>query len=219
MSPVPSSSRHYARVFASRAAARGTDKTFKVLDAGAGTAPYADLFSHVTYETADYAGTTGKDYSHIDYICDIVKIPVEDQRFDLVWCSQTLEHCRDPLAVLQEFHRILKPGGEVWLTAPFYYEEHEKPWDFYRFTRFAWQHFADTVGFEVVEIEPLEGYYGALAYSLEMAAKQLPKEMPGRRKRMRRLAEEFAQLDLSDKRTDIGICKNYQVTYRRPLSV
>jgi SAM-dependent methyltransferase len=218
MSTTPNSSRHYARIFASRAAARGVDKDFLVLDAGAGTAPYADLFSHVTYETADYAGTEGKDYSHIDYACDIVDIPVDDERFDLVWCSQTLEHCRDPLAVLHEFRRILKPGGEVWLTAPFYYEEHEKPWDFYRFTRFAWQHFADAVGFEVVEIEPMEGYYGTLAYSLGMAAKHLPKEMPGKKQRMSRLAPEFAELDLTDKRTDIGMSKNYQVVYRKPVS-
>ena len=216
MSTTPNSSRHYARVFASRAAARGADKSFLVLDAGAGTGPYSDLFGHVTYETADYAGTEGKDYSHIDYKCDIVAIPVPGGRFDLVWCSQTLEHCRDPLAVLHEFHRVLKPGGEVWLTAPFYYEEHETPWDFYRFTRFAWQHFADTVGFDVVEIEPMEGYYGTLAYSLGMAAKHLPKEMPARKQRMRRLAAEFAELDLTDKRTDIGMCKNYQVVYRKP---
>ena len=189
-----------------------------VLDAGAGTTPYADLFGHVTYETADYAGTPGKDYSHIKYACDIVDIPVADQRFDLVWCSQTLEHCRDTLAVLNEFHRILKPGGEVWLTAPFYYEEHEKPWDFYRFTRFAWQHFAEEVGFDVVEIEPLEGYYATLSYSLDMASKHLPKEMAARKKQMRRLAAEFAELDLTDKRTDIGMCKNYQVVFRKPSS-
>lgn len=215
--PAQSPSRHYARLFAGRAAERGSDKSFRVLDAGAGTAPYADVFKHLTYETADYAGTEGKDYSHIDYACDIVSIPVENECFDLVWCSQTLEHCRDPLAVLQEFYRVLRPGGEAWLTAPFYYEEHEKPWDFYRFTRFAWQHFADVVGFDVIEIEPLEGYYATLAYSLRMAAKHLPNEMPARKKRFRRLAEELAELDLTDKRTDIGMCINYQVVYRKPL--
>jgi SAM-dependent methyltransferase len=216
MSQIPNSSRHYARVFAKRAAARGTDSSFRVLDAGAGTAPYADLFAHVSYETADYAATEGKDYSHIDYACDIVDIPVEDGRFDLVWCSQTLEHCRDPFAVLREFHRILVPGGEAWLTAPFYYEEHEKPWDFWRFSQFAWQHFADTLGFEVVEIERMEGYYGTLSYSLAMAARHLPAEMKDRRRLMRELAAEFAELDMTDKRTDIGMSKNYQVVLRKP---
>jgi SAM-dependent methyltransferase len=214
--PIANSSRHYARVFAGRAAARGTDRSFLVLDAGAGSAPYADLFTHVTYETADLAATPGKDYSHITYACDVVDIPVEDGRFDLVWCSQVLEHCREPLAALREFRRVLKPGGEAWLTAPFFYEEHEKPWDFYRFSRFAWQHFADELGFEVVEIEPMEGYYGTLSYALAMAAKSLPREMADRKRQLRRMAGEFAELDLTDKRTDIGMCKNYQVVLRKP---
>ncbi|HEY6510272.1 MAG TPA: class I SAM-dependent methyltransferase [Vicinamibacterales bacterium] len=210
------SSRHYAREFAVRAAARGTDKSFLVLDAGAGSAPYQDLFAHVTYETADVAATPGKDYSHITYVCDVVDVPVADGRFDLVWCSQTLEHVPEPVAALREFHRILKPGGECWLTAPFYYEEHEAPWDFYRFTQYAWQRFAEVVGFEVVEIEWMEGYYGSLAYSLRMASRHLPKEMPKRRQTLERMALAFAERDLVDKRTDIGMPKNYQVIYRKP---
>jgi SAM-dependent methyltransferase len=215
MPEIPNSSRHYAREFAERAARRGTDRSFRVLDAGAGTAPYADLFGHVTYETADYAGTEGKDYSHIDYACDIVDIPVEDERFDLVWCSQTLEHCREPAAVMREFHRVLKPGGEVWLTAPLYYEEHEQPFDFWRFTQFGWRQLAQDAGLEVVEIERMEGFYGTLSYSLAMGARHLPREMRQHRRQLRRLAAEFAELDLTDKRTDIGMSKNYQVVLRK----
>jgi SAM-dependent methyltransferase len=216
MAQIPNPSRHYSREFARRASQRGTDRSFRVLDAGAGTAPYAEFFGHVTYETADYAGTEGRDYDHIDYRCDIVDIPVEDGRFDLVWCSQTLEHCREPITVLREFHRVLKPGGEAWLTAPFYYEEHEKPWDFWRFSSFAWQHLAEVTGFEVIEIERLEGYYATLSYSLAMGARSLPPEMRDRKRRLRRMAVEFAELDLTDKRTDIGMSKNHQVIYRKP---
>ena len=215
MPEITNSSRHYAREFAERAARRGTDRSFRVLDAGAGTAPYADLFAHVTYETADYAGTEGKDYDHIDYACDIVDIPVEDERFDLVWCSQTLEHCREPAAVMREFHRVLKPGGEAWLTAPLYYEEHEQPFDFWRFTQFGWRQLAQDAGLEVVEIERMEGFYGTLSYSLAMGARHLPPEMRQHRRQLRRLAAEFAELDLTDKRTDIGMSKNYQVVLRK----
>jgi len=152
----------------------GSGPDFVVLDAGAGSAPYRDLFSHVTYEAADVAATPGKDYSHIDYRCDVVDVPVADGRFDLIWCSQVLEHVREPERALREFHRILKRGGEVWLTAPFYYEEHEMPWDFFRYTRSAWEHFAELIGFEVVEIERMEGAFGTVAYSLQAAARAMP---------------------------------------------
>lgn len=209
-------SRMYARQFAERAGARGSGPDFRVLDAGAGSMPYRDAFAGVTYETADVGATEGKDYSHITYLCDVVDIPVEDGRFDLVWCSQVLEHVREPERALREFFRILKPGGEAWLTAPFYYVEHEKPWDFYRYTRFAWENFAEVIGFEVVEIERMEGYYATLAYSLDTAAKALPKEMTAQRAQMRQLADEFVELELTDKRTDIGLSKNYQVIYRKP---
>jgi SAM-dependent methyltransferase len=143
-----------------------------VLDAAAGSAPNRDCFADVTYETADGA-TPEKDDSHIDHRCDLVDLPMPDSTYDLVWCSQTLAHVREPTRALAEFHRVLKPGGEAWITAPFYYAEHEVPWDFYRFSRFAWRHFADVIGFEVVELDWLEGYYGTLAYSLGMAARQL----------------------------------------------
>ena len=97
-----------------------------------------------------------------------------------------------------------------------YYEEHETPWDYYRFTRYAWEHFAAEVGFEVVEIERMEGFYGTLSYSLWMAGKHLPPEFTERKALMKELAHEFAELDMRDRRIDIGMSKNYQVVYRKP---
>lgn len=210
-------SREHARRFAERAAARGTDRTFRVLDAGAGSAPYADLFAHVTYETADVCLTEGKDYSHITYRADVVDLPVPDASYDLVWCSQTLEHVRDPDVALAELRRVLRPRGEAWLTAPFFYEEHEKPWDFWRFSRYGWAELAQRADLEVVEIEPMEGFYGMLAYALLMGGRQLPDELAEDRRAMTRMSKRFAELDLADKRTDIGMCKNYQVILRRPV--
>jgi SAM-dependent methyltransferase len=211
------SSRHYAREFARRAGAQGRTKDFRVLDAGAGSAPYAEYFAEATLEMADVCLTPEKDYSHIDLVCDVIDIPVEAERYDLVWCSQTLEHVREPLKAVHEFFRILKPGGEAWLTAPFFHAEHEIPWDFFRFSRYAWGFFAEEAGFEVVEIEPLEGYYGTLAYTFSTAASYLPRELVAQRALMKSLAVDFSQRDLTDKRTDLGIPKNFQVILRKPL--
>lgn len=48
------SSRWYLDRWVAEAVRAGTDKSFRVLDAGAGIAPYRKHFEHVTYETADF---------------------------------------------------------------------------------------------------------------------------------------------------------------------
>jgi SAM-dependent methyltransferase len=40
------------------------------------------------------------------------------QRFDRVVLSNVLEHATDPRAMLADVHRLLNPGGEVWISLP-----------------------------------------------------------------------------------------------------
>lgn len=50
---------------------------------------------------------------------DIAKgLPYEDESFDFVVCQEGIEHFPDQLAVLQEFARVLKQGGELLITTP-----------------------------------------------------------------------------------------------------
>jgi SAM-dependent methyltransferase len=219
------SSRYYLDQFA-REAGESIPNGALVLDAGAGNCPYKNLFSHTKYESADFCQVV-KEYGEITYVCDLNKIPVEDNRYDLIYCSQTLEHIPEPGEVLEEFFRILKPGGSLWLSAPLFYEEHEKPYDFYRYTQFGLRHLLETSGFQVTKIEWLEGYYGTIAYQLENAAKYLPLH-PAQygggligfalipfvlllKAFFALLALFFSKLDVRTKYTLSGHCKNYTI--------
>lgn len=46
------------------------------------------------------------------------KIPFEDNYFDLVFCTETLEHLKNPDHCLQEIIRVLKKTGFIVVTVP-----------------------------------------------------------------------------------------------------
>ncbi|MDB5349032.1 MAG: putative methyltransferase [Planctomycetota bacterium] len=45
-------------------------------------------------------------------------LPVEDARFDLVVMTDILEHVVDPLGLIKEAHRALRPGGHALISVP-----------------------------------------------------------------------------------------------------
>lgn len=133
-----------------------------VLDAGAGTGPYRGLFAHCNYKTQDFCQTptTKGGYTKMDYICDITDIPVPDESFDVVICSEVLEHVPEPIKVIREFSRILRPSGRLLLTAPLGCGLHQKPYIFYSgYTPFWYERFLTMLGFENLKILPNCGFF------------------------------------------------------------
>ena len=108
-----------------------------VLDVGAGTAPYKNLFKHCIYKTHDFAklnkeqNKAGKNYCQLDYISNIDNIPVEDKSFDVIICTEVLEHVPEPIKAIKEFARIIKPQGMIILSAPLAGFVHQEPYHFY----------------------------------------------------------------------------------------
>lgn len=45
-------------------------------------------------------------------------LPFSDQSFDVIWCSEVIEHLVDPAFTIKEFRRVLKSGGRAVLTTP-----------------------------------------------------------------------------------------------------
>ncbi len=54
---------------------------------------------------------------------NIMKMPFADGFFDVVICSEVLEHIVDDKAAISELMRVLKPGGDLIVTVPRYWPE------------------------------------------------------------------------------------------------
>lgn len=61
------------------------------------------------------------------------EIPFKDDYADVVISGQCIEHCRNPFKLVAEMARILKPGGKLYMTAPFVWREHRYPIDTFRY--------------------------------------------------------------------------------------
>jgi SAM-dependent methyltransferase len=228
MNPRMNPSRGHLAKFIARAA-ESMKPGQKVLDAGAGDCRYRVHFPEQVYESADFAQVE-KDYGEVGeltYVCSLDAIPVEDSRYDMVLLTQVMEHIPNPGEVLAEIRRVLKPEGMLWLSAPLFYPEHEQPYDFFRYTQFGHQRLLEAAGFEVVEIDWLEGYFATLGYQLQAGFFNLPGKPSafGRgpigwgawgltqmiRPMLLTASVAFALMDHHAKHTKSGMCKNYTV--------
>ena len=153
----------------------------RLLDMGCGKAPLYGAYRPFATDVQciDWgASLHGSDY--LDKVCDLTAtIPYPDASFDTILLSDVLEHLPEPMNCWREMSRLLAPGGKVLLNVPFYYQVHEEPHDYYRYTEFALRRFAASSGFEVLELEPIGGAIEILA---DLLAKLLvSSRMPGAR--------------------------------------
>jgi len=136
----------------------------KVLDAGAGSCPYKLYFKHTNYESTDFEDIFDKraKWAH-NFICNLENIPKNKGSYDVIINTQVLEHVPNPLSVLKEFNRILKPGGKLFLTAPQGWGIHGEPYHFFNFTKYGLKFLFEQAGFKIIYIRPRGGIFWYLS--------------------------------------------------------
>ena len=73
-----------------------------------------------------------------------------------------IEHVEDPFGMLAEINRVLKPGGYLILSAPFAWEIHEAPYDFYRYSKYGLEHMIQSSGMELAFCKSNGGKWAAI---------------------------------------------------------
>jgi SAM-dependent methyltransferase len=122
-----------------------------LLDVGCGSQPLRSVVesSGITYFGLDVAPISGVS---IDFVCPIDHALPDDLRsksFDFVVCTEVMEHVADWPQAFKNLAALLRPGGILFLTCPHVYQLHEEPFDFFRPTVHAIQHFARLNGLTI----------------------------------------------------------------------
>jgi SAM-dependent methyltransferase len=101
-----------------------------LLDVGGKGKPYACFFAgRVAHH---YVLDVAPAHS-VDVVGDARIMPFSDASMDVVLITQVLEHIPDPIAVIGEIRRVLKPGGTLLLSVPSIFPQHGSPGDYWRY--------------------------------------------------------------------------------------
>ena len=153
---------------------------YRVLDVGCGVKPYYPFFAE---RAAAYVGVDVVPNPVAELLGPVEALPVEDGSFDLVLCTQVLEHCDDPAQAVRELRRVTAPGGRVLASTHGVQVYHPSPHDLWRWTHEGLSRlFGQNADWTAVTVTPAAGTTSALAMLLgtyiEIALRRTPLARP-----------------------------------------
>lgn len=122
-----------------------------------------------TWTTLEYSQKKAFDTRegcHVFLVGDGCRLPLKTGRFDTVLNIQVLEHVLEPVRMVEEVARVLKPGGHAVLLIPQTGSLHGVPRIYYNFTRYWIQEVMECSGLRILELQPLGGVWSATASRL-----------------------------------------------------
>jgi len=111
-----------------------------------------DVYKNTNVDTLDIDPSSGATY--IADLCRNNESTIPSASYDLIFCSEVLEHTLNPFLAADEILRILKPGGSAWITTPFNFRIHGPLPDCWRFTEHGLRSLLSKFSSE--EIRPME---------------------------------------------------------------
>lgn len=98
-----------------------------------------------------------------DINSDAVYLPLPDNTFDCVVCAEVLEHIHQPSLCIEQIKRVLKPAGVLLLSTRFIYPLHDRPFDYFRFTKYGLSHLLQQADFYPISISEQHNWLETIA--------------------------------------------------------
>jgi SAM-dependent methyltransferase len=134
----------------------------KVLDLGGhkDSSYFALLKTKANIEIANIdstlPGTHHKSPSGAEHAFDFEQpFPLTTSSYDSVLCINVLEHIYNYRNLLNESYRVVKPGGTLYLSVPFFFNIHGSTDDYFRYTKSALERLLGDSGFSNIKIVEL----------------------------------------------------------------
>lgn len=87
-------------------------------------------------------------------VADAHCLPFGDEVFEAVKCSELTGYLHEPIKMIEEIARVLKPGGAAVITAPFLTPYDSEQYDSVRLTGAWWEWAAKKSGLHLEKVEP-----------------------------------------------------------------
>jgi SAM-dependent methyltransferase len=156
------------------------DRPRTCLDVGCGEQPMRAqlLQAGFLYSGLDVHQNAGGTVDHLGAIDAPLPATLASRQFDLILCTEVLEHVADWPQAFANLASLLNTGGRLLITCPHIWVPHEEPHDYFRPTSWGLAHHAERAGLKTIEVTRLGDGYDVLGTVLAAVRLRAPRGQP-----------------------------------------